>query len=415
MEFQNPQINYDVSDWFNDLLPLKDGLIWQDDSEFFKIPMAELKRAVETQKDIDFVFTLDHYTLVTVCLKERKIDTYYYRERQRVCTYKGKDTENWLDVSCSVQLIKQTQIPFSQTHFLFVLMEGGGLIKISVHPTSYRIVEEYRFVMDHGQQYKKILVCDSENTIHFISDSVYLWAPAKKMLRRYTLFENSDAKIEAKLEREVRIKPPKYACDGKVSEIPYDPKALTLCIDRKANSVICADRINHILFECSLRDSDSKIICGRGIFGRSVDNTDASMAFLNAPCAPLVLRPQEFIPIAHFSLSAKKMISAGTSWLPRLILVCDTGNCAIRKIWQFPTGTQMMDLSGLNRMYTLLGYFEDQPEAKLLQECFSEPKALFLGPQGRLTITTATCTYILAAKAVVLEEKSEQAGLGYIS
>lgn len=75
----------------------------------------------------------------------------------------------------------------------------------------------------------------------------------------------------------------------------------------------------------------------------------------------------------------------------------------------------MMDLSGLNRMYTLLGFLEDQPEAKLLQERFSEPKALFLGLQGRLTITTATCTYILAAKAVVLEEKSEQAGLGYLS
>lgn len=75
----------------------------------------------------------------------------------------------------------------------------------------------------------------------------------------------------------------------------------------------------------------------------------------------------------------------------------------------------MMDLAGLNHMYTLLGYMEDHPEMSLLRERFSEPKALFLGLQGRMTVTTATCVYILAARAVVLEEKSAQAGLGYLS
>lgn len=415
MEFQNRQINYDVSDWFNDLLPLKEGLIWQDDSELLKIPMVELRNAIGTKGNIDFVFTLDHHVLVTVCLKEHKIDTYYYREKQKVSTYIGENSKNWLDVSCSVQMVKQKRFPFSQSYFLFVLAEDGNIIKISIHPTSYKIFEEYRFAADNGQQYKKILMSESENALPFTSDPVYLWSPAKKMLRRYTLYENSDGKIESKLEREVRVKPPKRTYNGNVSEMAYDPEMLTMCLDKKGNSVICADRTNHILFECSLRDSDSRIICGQGMPGCSMENTDASLAFLDTPCAPLVVRPQEFIPISHFAPSAKKMISAGTSWLPRLILVCDAGNCVVRKIWQFPNGTQMMDLAGLNHMYTLLGYVEDHLEMSLLRERFREPKALFLGLQGRMTVTTATCVYILAARAVVLEEKSEQAGLGYLS
>lgn len=237
---------------------------------------------------------------------------------------------------------------------------------------------------------------------------VYLWAPGIKILQDWHLYSSGTGE----LQREVRLKQPKWTAKESAPVIAYDSQALTMCVDEMEDSVICADRTNHLLFECSLRTSHSEVLCGQGEPGCPEENTKAPLAFLNAPCAPLVLRPMEFISFAQFSPYAKRVIGAEKTKSrsygrkPRMILVCDAGNRAVRKIWQFPASPQAEDLANLNRIYTLLSESEIEGHGgELLNLHCGAPKRLFIGPSGRLTVTTDSFVYIFASHFTIQEER----------
>lgn len=408
-------ISYQASNWFFDLLPLNRSSAV--DPEFLKIDMRDIQRAMGCASAVDFVFAVDEDVLVAVCLKERKAATCRYREGCKICgLYTSSNGAAWLDVVCSVEARSwgRREASISLTCFLFVLTKENTVIKISVQPSSYSLVEEYRVFLNRQVNYKKILLntkpqiqINEKNRVP--NDTVYLWAPVNKVLQSYNLYRDGTGE----LQREVRIKRPKWTVQEGSPEIAYDPQALTLYVDEMEDSVICADRTNHLLFECSLKTSYSEVLCGQGKPGCPEENMKTPAAFLNMPCAPLVLRPGEYISLDKFDTFAKTVVTAEKvkqkpyGKRPRLILVCDAGNDAVRKIWQFPSSQQAQDLAKLNRIYTLLSKSEIEGcTGDLLGSLCGKPKGLFIGPSGRLTVTTDSSVYILAAHIVIYEDRT---------
>lgn len=404
-------ISYQASNWFFDLLSLNNSIAVN--REFLKIPMRELQEAMGCKKAIDYVFAMDQHVLVAVCLKERKVATYRYKGNQGLCSLWTSTEGAWVDAVGSVETTDSSSLKghWSLPYSLFVLTKENVLIKISVQP-GYALTEDYRVTFYQNIEYKKILIGSKAQT-HMdekrkATDAVYLWVPRNKILQNWYLYGDGTGK----LQREVRLKQPKWTEKENSSTVAYDPEALTMCVDEIENSVICADRTNHLLFECSLRTSHSEVLCGQGKPGSPEENAKTPLAFLNAPCVPLVLRPMEFIDFEQFSPFTKEMIGAGKTesrvygGKPRMILVCDAGNHAVRKIWQFPASPQARDLANLNRIYTLLSESEiGGHEGELLNLNCGEPKALFIGPSGRLTVTTDSFVYILASQFTIKEER----------
>lgn len=406
----NLPISYQASNWFFDLLPLKDSIAV--DREFSKIAMRDLQKAMGCKEAIDFVFAVNQDALVAVCLKGHKVATCRYREGLELCDLYTSTDGAWIDAVGSVEATFDGLNGPVPKCFLFVLTKENTVIKISVHSLSYALSEEFRVALDRKVKYKNILL-GSKPTLLIsekgtLTDTVYLWAPGNKILQKWHLYGSGTME----LQREVRLKKPKWTVKESDSAIAYDSQALTMYVDEMEDSVICADRTNHLLFECSLKTSHSEVLCGQGDPGCSEENTKAPLAFLNAPCAPLVFRPMEFISLEQFSPSAKKMIGPGKTVSrsygrkPRMILVCDAGNRTVRKIWQFPASPQAGDLANLNRIYTLLS--ESGIEGcigELLNLHCGEPKGLFIGPSGRLTVTTDSFVYIFASHFTIQEEK----------
>jgi len=409
----NLPISYEASNWFLDLLPLNNSISMR--REFFKIAIREIQEAMGCTGTIDFVFAVDQDVLVAVCLKERKVATYRYKDDRRLCSlYSSNTVGAWIDAVGSVEATfwggRDNSI--SLTCSLFVLTRENTVIKISVHPSNYSLIEEYSVTFDQQIKYKNILP-GSKPQIPISQkkqpdNAVYLWAPGNKILQNWYLYSNGTGE----LHREVRIKRPKWTAKEGSPEVAYDSQALTMCVDEMEDSVICADRTNHFLFECSLKTSHSEILCGQGEPGCPEENTKTPLAFLNTPCSPLVLRPAEFISTDRFEPSAKEVITAERSKIkaygkkPRMILVCDAGNHAVRKIWQFPASPQARDRARLNRIYTMLSESEIAGcKGELLGLHCGEPKKLFIGPSGRLTVTTNSSVYILAPCVSADEEK----------
>lgn len=415
-------ISYEASNWFFDLLPLNNSIPIKQD--FFEIDIQEIQKAMGCTGAIDFAFAVDQYVLVAVCLKERKVATYRYQGAKGLCSLQTSNTSGtWIDVVGSVEttswggqkssLRGRLESCLSPTCFLFVLTKENTLIKISIQLSDYSLIEEYSVTFNQRIKYKNILVGSKPQPMMSKKkqpdNAVYLWAPSNKILQNWHLYSDGTGE----LHREVRIKRPRWTTKEGAPEVEYDFQALTMCVDEMEDSVVCADRTNHLLFECSLKTSHSEVLCGQGKPGQSKENTKTPLAFLNAPCAPLVLRPVEFISLDQFETSAKDVITAEKSKnksygkKPRLILVCDAGNHAVRKIWQFPASPQARDRAKLNRIYTMLS------ESKiagctggLLGLHCGEPRRLFIGPSGRLTVTTSSSVYIVASHVTVYEERT---------
>lgn len=408
----NLPISYQSSNWFFDLLPLNSSIT--EKGEFSKIDMRQLQEDMGCTETIDFVFAVDQHALVAVCLKERKVATYRYQGDQGLCNLYTSTGGTWVDAVGSVEAQSWSRLEDSLhlTCLLFVLTKENTVIRISVRPPSYALTEDYRVAFYQNVKYKNILLGSKPqariNEKRRPTDVVYLWAPDNKIMQEWHRYSNGTVE----LQREVRLKPPKWTAKESTPAIAYDSQALTMYMDEMEDSVICADRTNHLLFECSLRTSHSEILCGQGESGCPEENTKAPLAFLNAPCAPLVLRPMEFISSDQFSPFAKRVIAAEKTKTrsygnkPRMILVCDTGNRAVRKIWQFPASPQAEDMANLNRIYTLLSESEIKGHGgELLNLHCGEPKRLFIGPSGRLTVTTDSFVYIFASHFAIQEER----------
>ncbi len=355
-------ICYEASNWFFDLLPLNDLITTKRD--FLQITIREIQAAMGCTAAIDAVFAVDQNVLVAICLKERKIAAYRYQGTRGLCSLHTSSTGGaWIDAAGSVEAI-----PWSGSVILpyfFVLTKENTVIKISVQPATYSFIEEYIVTFDQQIKYKNILLGSKPqlwmSQREQPDNAVYLWAPGNKILQNWHFYSSGTGK----LQQEVRIKRPKRTVAEGAPEVVYDPHALTMCVDEIEETVICADRVNHLLFECSMKTSHSEVLCGQGEPGCPEENTKTPLAFLNAPCAPLVLRPAEFISLDQFSTFSKDVITAekkpkGKSYAkrPRMILVCDAGNRAVRKIWQFPDSPQAQDLAKLNRIYTMLSESE---------------------------------------------------------
>lgn len=425
MKFEIPNtISYKPKDWLCDLLPIKEG-VTTGDGELIKIPILDIQNSVTGLNSIDRVFALDQNVLVAISLKMRTIITWQYTQPYKV--YQILHVENsgeWLDVACSIKNISGLRInparPNNFSYSIVVLAEKDTILKFSINSFSFKISTEYKVSLDRAQNNTKILLQNrfSQYPPYYAPyyDAIYLWAPEKRMLREFNInyetIRGGDTEVQLKQVKEIKIRRPQNTDNPMSSEFDYDPYNTSLCLDEKDNSVVCADRTNHIIFECSLKNSESEIICGNGLSGCSEENMDTSEALIDSPCNPVVLRPLDYIPKDLFGAYAKGVFDAGKNMKkPRLILFCDSGNNAVRKIWQFPACPQARDLSRINRIYTLLGDKGHDDARELLSTQCNSPTALFLGLQGRLTVKTKEYIYIITAGVVLTEEKNAKSSI----
>ena len=411
------EISYTPSKWCFDLLCLRNenelttgSLTVVHYSDIF----ASQSR-LSTSRDLSFdrVFAISTDVLIAVNFDEHLIMTYRYSQpRYLYSRYVGKSAEKWLDVICVAS--HNRYLGGNCSYSLFILTVKGRIVILELDSAN-RFVPTYDVIIDSKRCYTKILpcnLCESDNSDPLF---VYLWAPKPRILQKFKV----DLQIKVPSDTEKRLAEPVPHTELKIKnpklngqEISIEGSDLTLAIDYQNNSVICADSKKHILFENSMTVSRSEVICGCGMPGTTEENTASKAAFLSAPCAPLVFRPQDYVEKGRFTTASKNVLGATERGRPRLLLVCDVNNQAVRKIWQFPNTPQALDLNSFDRIYTLIGEFHytDRYQPRLYRRC-ENPKALYVNPYGLLTITAGNCAYIIAAYNVIPEQKTIQSNI----
>ena len=415
------EISYRASNWCYDLMklkhsPLDDGqclqtVYWKD--------IANASKRATIQSKFDKIFTITKQVLLAVQLSEKRVVSFSYRSTPRFIfdQFQYPDSGNWIDAACIASGFEnkwEGRYNFS----IYILTDQNELIVFEMEPYSNMFHAPYHITINSKHQYTRLVGRESGEINTFGTNSrLYLWTPKKKMLQQFeikqysqkehmsrSIPENCQGVAEPVPYMAFKIKAPKL--NG--VELPYDGTALTLSVDGYRNSALCADAKNHILFEHVLGSSSSTILCGLGRPGcMEKEDIDTWTALINTPCAPMVFRPQEFVSKDQFKSSTWDMLNAGTD--PRIVLLCDSGNHAVRKIWQFPKNSYADDLSNLNRIYTLLRQDENERakrKKELLQLPCNGPKAFYVNPCGILTVTTADCAHILCSTVAVVDEKA---------
>lgn len=410
-------ISYNASNWCYDLMQLKNSpadngqciqtVYWRD--------IVNASKGTVKQTKFDKTFAINSKALVAVNLFAKLIVSFEYMTK--ACVY-GKfqlpDSRKWIDAMCVTSGVWQGNYNFS----IYILTDQNQLIVFTIEPYSNTFLNPYNITINSKHNYTKLVSCESGEVNEYGSgNQLYLWTPKKKMLQQFEikLYSEKERKrlsipedchgiAEPVPHTAVKIRPPKlngveFSCDG---------AALSLCIDVYRNSALCADARNHILFECTLEPSslsNSSLLCGIGKPGIMKEDTDSWLNPLNSPCAPMVFRPQNYVQRDQFTSSSWNMLNAGAD--PRIVLLCDSENQAVRKIWQFPKTSHADDLSDLNHIYTLMQKDETaKRENKLLHLPCNRPNALYVNPCGVLTITTEDCAYILRSAVAVVDERA---------
>lgn len=409
------EISYTPSKWCFDMLNLQNEDALQPGAltivQYADFWSSTATKPTKSTAFFDRVFAISLDTLIAVNFDAQLVVTYHYTEPcYQYANYKIQDTHKWLDVVCAASYSsKNYGNPY--TFSLFILTEGGKIITLELNSDSKKFVRTHDITINSKHRYTQILLVDPHKACGQDSYRIYLWTPQRKILQQFeidfgaTSSANDSQGIAQPVPlTEVKIRNPRL--DGQ--EIAIEGCNLTLAIDYKNSSILCADCKNHILFECSMKSSQTEVLCGRGIPGKAAENTPSKAAYLSSPCFPLVFRPQEYVEKGRFSMSAKNILGASNKARPRLLLVCDPGNDAVRKIWQFPNSPQALDLANFDQINTLVGELPERSrhlDATLCIPCVN-PRALYVNPCGLLTITTEKCAYIIASYSVIPEQKT---------
>ena len=418
------EISYCASNWCYDLMQLKNPptdvkqcvhtVCWED--------IANASKGAAMQPKFDKTFAISNQVLLAVQLSEKRVVSISYScpppQSQFIFNqFQYPNSGKWIDAACITDGFK-TKLEGRYDFSIYILTDQNELIVFNMQPYSNMLQKPYHIAINSKHQYTKLIDCNSGEINSFgANNRLYLWTPKKKMLQQFeiklysarermirSIPENCQGIAEPVSYMAFKIKAPKL--NG--VELPYDGTALALSVDGHRNSVLCADAQNHVLFECTLGSSNSTILCGLGKPGcMGKEGTNTWAAPLNTPCAPMVFRPQEFVSQDQFTSFSWNILNVGAD--PRIVLLCDSGNQAVRKIWQFPKTSHADDLSDLNRIYTLLRQDEnEQPKRKkeLLQLPCNDPKALYVNPCGILTVTTADCAHILCSTVAAIDERA---------
>lgn len=409
------EISYTPSKWCFDMLSLQNEGTLQP-GKLTIIPYTDFWNDMEDKPikpviSFDRVFAISLDTLIAVNFGEQLIVTYHYTDPYyQYANYKMQDACKWLDVVCAASYSsKNYGNPYSFS--LLILTEDGKIITLELDSNSKKFVRTHDITINSKHRYTQILLCDPHETCGQDLSHIYLWTPQRKILQQFKITFGATSSVKDSQDiaqpvplTEIKIRNPRL--DGQ--ELAIEGCNLTLAFDYKNNSILCADCKNHILFECSMKSSQTEVLCGRGTPGKAEENTPSKAAYLSSPCFPLVFRPQDYVEKGRFTMSSKNILGASDKGRPRLLLLCDPGNDAVRKIWQFPNSPQALDLANFDQINTLAGELSQRSkyaDVALCSPCVN-PSALYVNPCGLLTITTEKCAYIIASYSVIPEQKT---------
>lgn len=392
------EISYEPSKWCFDMLNLRN----EEELEAGRIKTVQYEDLCPGEGEVCFdrVFAISLDVLMAVHLESRRIVTYHYDgQKFPYGEFRGEGGERWLDAVCAASY-NRGNLTALYDFSLLILTEGGRLLLIELEAASNKLVCTHDMAINSRRQYTKILLegpCQNQDPMQ-----IYLWEPQRKILQQFELLLDQETAQPVPFT-EFKIKNPKL--DGK--ELGINGYDLTLSLDGENHSVLCADRDKHILFECGMRRYTPDVLCGQGIPGPAEEHVPTKQAYLAAPCAPMVYRPQDFVEKGRFTPSTKNILGVAEKGRPRLILVCDAGNGAVRKIWQFPNHPQALDLAGFDQINTLVGMLPRTGRYRptLCRSC-ENPKALYVNPLGLLTVTMEHSAYVIAAYHVGPEQKT---------
>lgn len=410
-------ISYRPSKWCHDLLPLQN----QENLQEGKLVSVPLNKIVgpgskeggraDTLQKADKVFAVSSNDLIAVDMTSRRVVAYHYTDGKHLFPlYKCPYPEKWRDVIC---IASKNEGAFRNTPVfsLLILTEKGRLIKLEMRQDTLTFVEVYRVSIDSKNDFTQILLFEPpppEDGREGLAPQIYLWAPKRKMLQNIfiTVDENGPFPYTGRAEpvsgKDIKIRNPELVG----APISVNGEDLSLAIDSRKETILCADKSNHILFECQMGSSGSVVLCGRGTPGCPEEGVPSKQAYLNTPCAPLSYHPQDYIEKSRFSTGARDALNIKQPGLPRIILLCDVGNQAVRKLWQFPNDPQVHDLAGHDKVYTLV--CDSGSKDALRRLSCKNPKGFYVNPEGVLTITTEDFAYIITSAGVLPEVRTGQ-------
>ncbi len=416
------EFSYSPSKWCFDMLPLQNESELQPGGLTYVLlqNILDSSKCSLTSSQIDRVFAIDLDVLIAVSLKSRLIITYHSYQNYHYKVYTCPFPEQWLDIAC-VASENKAGYGNPYNYSLFILTEKNRLLNLEMDWGTKAFEQNYCVTIDSKHQYTKLLLrepCRGDNSGE---SSLYLWDPKRKILQQFEISLESQKRqqndtlsgFKSGVATPIKLTEFKIRNPRLVGyEVPVSGYDLTLCIDSQKNSILCADSKNHILFECSRIGSNSEILCGCGEAGCAEEGTPSQEAHISSPCAPLVFRPQDYVEKERFTHSSKNILGAEQAGRPRIILLCDAGNQAVRKIWQFPDNPQAQDLANFDRISTLIRENAGRLDmTSMLKLPCSNPKAIYSNPYGLLTVTTEHYAYVIASYSVIPEQNIVKSGV----
>ena len=395
-------IKEDISTWLYDQLPLTQDLKGNMEKP---MPAEILCKTLGLKYSIDYAYPLGNNAVLVVSMRDRTLIVYNYKTHSCGKPFSLKPTDVWIDVICLPVLQergaeKYTNQATIDSVLIYVLTNKGRIFKFHTELTNrsspfmhYDIVMDYCATISTLHPATKILPCRITETPYGKDavDTLFLWLPSKRLLQKYSLFDikGSDSPVP-RLGAEIKLKYPHEFADGNVQA--KNTEALSLYLDEIAQSVIVADAFKRIVFEFSLTEKNSQLICS---FCEDPSETNLMVG----PTFPLILRPQDYVQRSMLSdFSQQALRSDATGVLPRMLLIFFQNQ--LLKIWQFPDSPALLlDLSGETIVSTLMG---KDPEAMrksekntLIESGFGSFRAMSIGSLGQLAVVTDEAVYLL--------------------
>ncbi|HEX2944752.1 MAG TPA: hypothetical protein VHT96_02220 [Clostridia bacterium] len=375
---------YDVSFWNSDGLEIskyfnKEGIIKQ-----IRIP-SFIKKA-------DYISFCPNGFIFLFSRLDRKIFLLNHSTGEFLSAYELKDDMDWL----SVKIDKNN---------LYALDRKRQIDQLSFNEKLMRFdyIRSYKFKCEKLRENSDIVIVElkKQHPLFYkesISVKTCIIGPIENSKFLEVYLNNNDYEGQT----EIRIPAPKERPGITLNNC-------SLAFDDKNYSLIIAEREQNVIIEFYLGRGYSSFICGGKAF-REEEGCSAKEACLKNPNDIALYRPAKYIKKPALEKSSQNILDIDKDGIrPRYIYFCD--NDKIKKILDFPESARALKLSGLYRVYTLIGYVDQieanstAGEALLTSYVLKRPYSLSISDKGEICFLANDNIYLLRPASFFAEEE----------
>jgi hypothetical protein len=374
---------YDISYWNSDGLEIskyynKEGII----------------KRIELDPHIgkaDYVSFCSNGSLILFSKSERKVFMIKPSKEKFSLVYELKGDMDWI----SIKMDKNNLYALDKKKQIDYLSFDEKLMK-------FNYICSYRFKCDKLRENSDFVIVElRKQHPRFYKDSI--------MVKMGIIgpFDNSkfiEVSLDSEYEEqgEIRIPAPKERPRITLNNC-------SLAFDDKNASLVIAEKDQNIIFEFYLGQGYSSYLCG-GKAVQDEEGCNARDAYIKNLDSIVIYRPDKYIKKSTLGKASESILSIDKNGVrPRYLYFCSDDK--LKKILDFPESARALRLSGLNKVYTLIGYVdqirndEETGEALLTSYVLNRPYSLSVSDKGEVCFLTDDYVYLMQPASFFVEEE----------